>query len=458
MTVGAFATANFGVACMVATSHLYTGVLGFQLGRQSRELNRIFGLLAFVGAWTLFWVGALGTEYYLLVPRMRFMSQLFSGYAASLLFLFSYGITRPNRPIPRALYAVLLPGLAASAMSLYALSHPALMTELIGAAVGGEKPVGQQPFYTLFIIQTAQNVVWVLGALGLLLRGALWGTSADVRDQARWMLLAVLSTAASISALNVLPLILWSRWPVVFGPVLTLPAAFIIYRTLLSSKAAMESLTVERDHLEKASAAKSRHLADMSHELRTPLNAIIGYTQLLTEEAEDGGAEFLLPDMERVEVAATHLLALINDVLDLSKIEAGRLDLNIETVDLSDLVGQVATAIEPVVVEKNNTLVRDLPQAAWVQADAHRVRQVMTNLLGNAAKFTEGGTITVRVHRVEEGWAADVVDTGIGMSEEVLGKLFQPFAQAGADTAQKFGGTGLGLVISRELAQAMGAM
>lgn len=275
-------------------------------------------------------------------------------------------------------------------------------------------------------------------------------------------------TASKTLEFSVLPP--WYRSPLALG----LFASGLVGLGLLIGRLRTRRLEAARDHLEsvvlerttelerlageleQASAAKSRYLADMSHELRTPLNAIIGYTQLMSEEARDEGVDFLLEDMDRIEVAATHLLALINNVLDLSKIEAGRLELQIAEVDLADLARQVGVALEPVVNAKNNRLVVELEGEARVQADAHRVRQILTNLIGNAAKFTVGGTIRLHLSRSGPTTALHVQDSGIGMSAEGLARLFKPFSQASSGTAKKYGGTGLGLVISRELAVAMG--
>ncbi len=234
-------------------------------------------------------------------------------------------------------------------------------------------------------------------------------------------------------------------------------------RRMAKERARLEVLVEERtaelaslaQELERASMAKSRYLADMSHELRTPLNAIIGYTELIAEEARDEGMSFIVEDTNRVEVAARHLLALINDVLDLSKIEAGKLEFNLEDVDVAQTVEDVCVALAPVVAQNRNRLQVET-EPATARVDAHRLRQILTNLVGNASKFTEDGTITVRVRNVDERVRIEVEDTGIGMAPEVLERLFQPFAQASAETASTFGGTGLGLVISRELAVAMG--
>jgi len=212
---------------------------------------------------------------------------------------------------------------------------------------------------------------------------------------------------------------------------------------------------------EAANATKSQFLATMSHELRTPLNAIIGYTEMMTEDAQDNGHDEYVPDLKKVHSSAKHLLALINDVLDLSKIEAGKMDLYLETVEVQPLIDDVVSVVAPLVDKKANTLSVNLgPNLGTIHADVTKVRQSLFNLLSNASKFTERGTITLDVQRnwqeAREIFHFIVSDTGIGMNKEQLGRMFQAFTQADASTTRKFGGTGLGLVISRNFCQMMG--
>jgi signal transduction histidine kinase len=215
----------------------------------------------------------------------------------------------------------------------------------------------------------------------------------------------------------------------------------------------------ENSHaLEVASQHKSQFLANMSHELRTPLNAIIGYSEMLEEEAEDTGDEAYLPDLQRINSAGKHLLGLINDILDLSKIEAGRMDLFLETFSVNQLVQDVAAIVQPLVEKNGNTLVVSFPNdVGTIHADQTKVRQTLFNLLSNAAKFTDHGTIRLTVQRDAEDWLTFAVsDTGIGMTEEQLGRLFEAFSQAEASTRSRYGGTGLGLAISRHFCRLMG--
>ena len=211
--------------------------------------------------------------------------------------------------------------------------------------------------------------------------------------------------------------------------------------------------------LAEANQHKSQFLANMSHELRTPLNAIICFTEMLREDAEALKQD--IEPLDRVLGAGRHLLALINDILDLSKIEAGRMELNLGNFALPPLMDEVVKTIEPLAV-KNGNQIADYCDAAlgMMHADQMRLRQALLNLMSNSNKFTEKGTITIDVRPGQENgreWITLAVkDTGIGMTAEQIGKLFQEFSQASSSTASRYGGTGLGLVISRRFCQMMG--
>jgi signal transduction histidine kinase len=228
-----------------------------------------------------------------------------------------------------------------------------------------------------------------------------------------------------------------------------------------SAEEARQAAEETREAAEAANKAKSAFLANMSHELRTPLNAIIGYGELLQEEAEDAGHEELIPDLQKICTSGKHLLKLINNVLDLSKIEAGKMDLYVETFDLEQLVEEVAATAEALVAKNSNRFeLRLPPDLGELKGDATKLKQVLLNVIGNAGKFTENGTISLEVRRENDydgSWVVfRMTDTGIGMKPEQLAKLFQAFTQADAATTRKYGGTGLGLVLSRRFCQMMG--
>ena len=215
------------------------------------------------------------------------------------------------------------------------------------------------------------------------------------------------------------------------------------------------------EQLETASRHKSDFLANMSHELRTPLNAIIGYSEMLMEEAADLDRRDFIPDLQKIRASGKHLLALINDILDLSKIEAGKIELSPETFDLAGLIEDVASTVQPLIEKNANVLtINRAVDLGAMYADITKVRQILYNLLSNACKFTEHGTITlnaVREHADGAGWLLlSVRDTGIGMTDEQMARLFQPFSQADIQTARKYGGTGLGLAITRRFCEMMG--
>jgi signal transduction histidine kinase/DNA-binding response OmpR family regulator len=212
---------------------------------------------------------------------------------------------------------------------------------------------------------------------------------------------------------------------------------------------------------EAANQAKSSFLANMSHELRTPMNAIIGYSELLAEDAEDEGLDEMVPDLQKINAAGQHLLGLINDILDLSKIESGRMDLFLETFDLRELLDESIATLQPLVDKNDNTLVADYDETLGnVRADSTKVRQALFNLVSNASKFTKEGTITLAAERYQSDGAervrVDVTDTGIGIPEDKIDKVFEEFGQADESTTKEYGGTGLGLPISRKFCQMMG--
>lgn len=231
----------------------------------------------------------------------------------------------------------------------------------------------------------------------------------------------------------------------------------------LESEVAKRTRELEgaRDKAIEADRAKSEFLANMSHELRTPLNAIIGYSSILKEEAEDAGHEVYITDLDKIQSAGRHLLSLINDVLDISKIEAGKQELYRETFDIRRMVEEVSNTIAPLAEKNGNRVEIECPDdVGSMYSDVTKVRQTLFNLLSNACKFTHEGTVTTRIER-EAAETDDVVilqvsDTGIGMTEDHLGKVFDAFTQADSSTTRNYGGTGLGLTITKSFCQLLG--
>ncbi|CAA9324474.1 Adenylate cyclase [uncultured Microcoleus sp.] len=253
----------------------------------------------------------------------------------------------------------------------------------------------------------------------------------------------------------------------------------------ISDRKVFESaLQLALEAAEAASTAKSAFLANMSHELRTPLNAIIGYSEMLQEETAELGYDELIPDLDKIRSSGKHLLSLINDILDISKIEAGRMDLYLETFDIAALIEEVASTAAPLIEKNGNTLnLHQISNIGTMHGDITKVQQILLNLLSNAAKFTQNGTITLTASREKiagdssearqentsepatnsessiaskEFLVVNCTDTGIGMTPDQLQHIFQPFTQADASTTRKYGGTGLGLAISQRFCLMMG--
>jgi PAS domain S-box-containing protein len=237
--------------------------------------------------------------------------------------------------------------------------------------------------------------------------------------------------------------------------------AYLVLADDITERKRAEELRIAKDAAEAASRAKSEFLANISHELRTPLNAILGYSEMLQEEVQDHGLPTFLPDLQRIQSAGKHLLGLINDILDLSKIEAGKMQIYLEKFELRPVIEEVVSTVHPLVQKNGNCLeIQCSGDLGTIQADLTKTRQVLFNLLSNASKFTQQGNIWLEVTRqsIEDNeWIKfRVKDTGIGMSQVQIKRLFKPFTQADASTTRKYGGTGLGLAICQHFCQMMG--
>lgn len=230
-----------------------------------------------------------------------------------------------------------------------------------------------------------------------------------------------------------------------------------IIRDITERKQMDVELQNEKEKAEEASKAKSSFLANMSHELRTPMNAIIGYSEMLAEDAEDDGLDDMLSDLNKITTAGKHLLSLINDVLDISKIEAGRMDLYLEDFNIESIIKDIAITAQPLVEKNNNKLTLKIASDVGdMHSDITKVKQILFNLLSNSAKFTKAGEITITVTKSASIIEFSVADTGIGIPKDKLEKVFEEFSQADESTTRNFGGTGLGLALVKRFCELMG--
>jgi signal transduction histidine kinase/CheY-like chemotaxis protein len=296
--------------------------------------------------------------------------------------------------------------------------------------------------------------IWAAGAVtaGMLFVGAFMGFHVDTTTSIATTILSVLGTFSYTAIFGYQSHVQTRRW---------LGARKELAEQNAVIESALQSALQANESAKQASQAKSAFLANMSHELRTPLNAILGYSEMLAEDAAAAGHADIVPDLQKIQTAGKHLLGLINDVLDLSKIEAGKMRLYLETFEVKTVVDEAAVTARPLVEKNGNRLEVRCPDGLGsIREDVTKVRQVLLNLLSNAAKFTKDGVVTLDVRR-EVGVAGNwvffrVADTGIGMTTQQTSRLFEAFGQADAGTTKKYGGTGLGLAITRKLCHLMG--
>jgi signal transduction histidine kinase len=396
--------------------------------------------------------------------------------------------------------AAITAGVAIPALWLY-LDHALIL--VWGAAMLGLTSIRLALWLRLRRIAADDNAIiawqWPI-IVSVATSGALWGLfgvsfylveDAEIRGVVLLLLASMLASgtifySSCLRAHNgyvfacALPMALASFWhgtgtSILFGCVALAYIALILraahgfnasiagtIRLQLENAALVSGLKAAKDGAEQANRSKSQFLANMSHELRTPLNAVIGYSEMLVEDAvAEGGGEERVADLKRIHAAGRHLLALVNDVLDLSKIEAGRMEMVAAPIDLRAFLDDVAATASTLIEGNRNQLVLNCTEdLGTVVSDATKLRQVMLNLLSNAAKFTRDGRITVaatRERRATGDWIGIAVgDTGIGIERQALGRLFTAFTQAEPGTQSKYGGTGLGLALSRRLAQLLG--
>jgi len=235
----------------------------------------------------------------------------------------------------------------------------------------------------------------------------------------------------------------------------------LLQQEIIERKQMEEKIRWALEKAESVNLAKSQFLANMSHELRTPLNVIIGYSEMIEEEASDLGCDDLKPDLEKIGLAAKHLLSLISDVLDITKIEAGKMEFHCETFALSQVINEMIHSVQPLMDKQGNTFQASISDdLGEMSIDATKMRQILLNLLSNAAKFTDNGLITLKVTSTNEQgykWFNFIVtDTGIGIKSEKISQLFQLFSQVDSSSTRKHGGTGLGLVITKQFTEMMG--
>lgn len=445
---------------VLAFLFILVGLYHFQLFRRRPELKEYFwfGLLSFFnsGIYTFLrsqWKYQLG-DHFLLYKEIEYVC-LFTSPAILLQFLFPLLDRKVGKVlrgyqffcIVLAVICPLEPGLRLNLFVLPWFEYSMIVVALWSMYIVFGDAIRGNPQARTIAIGLSLLLVTVVN---------------DVVDDRAWWVTPRLMTYGYFLFILSMALSLANRFTRVYGEVDQLRRNLeerVEERTQQLSEA-NEQLSQRTRELAEVSHAKSQFLANMSHELRTPLNAIIGYSEMLQEMAQDEQQPDFIPDLQKIRSAGKHLLLLINDILDLSKIEAGKMEIHVERVEITGLIRDVTETIKPLIEKNSNRLITDTNAAPLsVQADSFRLKQVLLNLLSNASKFTSGGNITLQVlHQNQNGnaWVLfRIIDTGIGMNQEQLAKLFQPFTQADSSTTRKFGGTGLGLTISKKFCEMM---